>query len=204
MSGNPSAEQCNGLDDDCDGVVDDGIVAGGLTVGAACSVGLGACARNGVVVCAPASGEIACNAEVGQPAAEACNGLDDDCDSLTDEGLGLGAACQVGQGACQRQGAMVCGPGGVVQCSTPAGSPTPETCDGVDNNCNGTVDEGFGLGNPCGQGGCAGQLVCNPAGQAVCSGADEATAETLAAMNCADGLDNDCDGAADSLDAGCL
>jgi hypothetical protein len=49
-----------------------------------------------------------------------------------------------GNGDCQRVGSTNCG-GGVVgfQC-TPA-APVPEVCDGIDNNCNLTADEGIPL-----------------------------------------------------------
>ena len=203
--GAPATETCNGLDDDCDGITDD-VEAAGMDpgVGDVCSAGVGGCQRNGVWVCDLVEQALACNAQAGQPGVETCDGIDNDCDTLTDEGLGLGAVCTVGQGACQRQGAMVCGPGGAVQCSAVAGNATPETCDGVDNNCNGSIDEGFGLGNPCGQGACVGVLECNAQGEAVCSGAELAAAETTAAMTCADGIDNDCDGSQDAFDSGCM
>ena len=79
-----------------------------------------------------------------------------------------------------------------------------DSLDGVDNDCDGTIDEGFGLGNPCGQGACAGTLVCSPAGEVVCSGEELAEIESTAEMNCADGIDNDCDGVQDASDPGCL
>jgi hypothetical protein len=42
----PEAELCDGVDNDCDGASDDG-----FEVGAACTAGIGACARDGVRVC---------------------------------------------------------------------------------------------------------------------------------------------------------
>ena len=74
----PSEELCNGIDDDLDGLVDEGF--------SPIRCGSGLCARevpgceNGVVpACIP-----------GEPAPEACNHLDDDCDGMIDEGLGFG------------------------------------------------------------------------------------------------------------------
>jgi hypothetical protein len=64
-------EVCDGFDNDCNGVLDDGD-------GVFESCGVGACARRLEVCdteCAP-----------GPPGAEICNGLDDDCDGERDEG----------------------------------------------------------------------------------------------------------------------
>jgi hypothetical protein len=70
--GTPSTETCNGLDDDCDGVVDESL---GST-----SCGLGAC-RVTVPSC---SGGLPQTCTPGTPTAETCNGIDDDCDGIVD------------------------------------------------------------------------------------------------------------------------
>ncbi|MCB9549607.1 MAG: putative metal-binding motif-containing protein [Myxococcales bacterium] len=116
-------EACNGVDDDCDGEVDEGLNV------AVC--GLGECRRE-----APNCLEGKPNrCTPGEPAPEACNGLDDDCDGMTDEGAG---ADTCGVGACQRQGECQ---GGQPGTCTP-GDPGPEACNGVDDDCDGQTDEG--------------------------------------------------------------
>lgn len=117
---------------------------------------------------------------------EVCNGVDDDCDTLVDEGFALGVPCDNGMtGACYLEGVTVCRADGlgVERSSGPVTPPEdPEvTCDGSDNDCdcpgdtNGdgcvccagdyNVDEG--LTNACG--------TCGPPPLEVC-----------------DWLDNDC------------
>ncbi len=131
-----AAERCNAADDNCDGRVDEGNPGGGGACGTGragvCAAGLATCAA-GSVQCLPVTG----------PTAELCNGLDDDCNGVLDDGfVGLGAACSAGQGACQRSGLTVCnGAGTAVTCSATPGSPTAPACDGVDNDCDGVVDE---------------------------------------------------------------
>jgi hypothetical protein len=135
----PSAEICNGLDDDCNGRVDD--VTG---LGDACTAGVGACARPGRNVCSIVLGALTCDAVLGAGAMERCNGLDDDCDGVTDEDFDLGAPCSAGIGACQRSGVRICDRNGSgdARCDVPPGMPAVEVCDAVDNDCNMTVDDG--------------------------------------------------------------
>ena len=73
----------------------------------------------------------------GEPVAETCNGLDDDCDGTVDESVVL-EAC--GLGACLRF--ETCEAGNLRQCVS--GAREDEVCDRVDNDCDGFTDEGFG------------------------------------------------------------
>lgn len=103
-------------------------------------------------------------------ATELCNGSDDDCDGTVDEGFDVGTACSAGVGACARSGIKICAADGAsTVCNATPGSPGPELCgNGIDDNCNGTVDEGFDVGTACnvGVGACArsGVKVCTTNG----------------------------------------
>jgi hypothetical protein len=70
------------LDNNCNGSIDDG-----FNVGAACSVGIGACQRTGAFICTADGSGTQCNATPGTPSLEVCNGIDDDCNGLVDDGL---------------------------------------------------------------------------------------------------------------------
>ena len=129
----PGGEICNALDDDCDGRIDE-------IAGQACTVGLGACRRAGQTVC---EGRLRCSAVAGQPVAERCNDLDDDCDGRADEDLHVGEPCQVGVGACAAEGLVVCDGQGEPRCFGQAGAPLDEVCNGVDDDCDGDADEGL-------------------------------------------------------------
>jgi hypothetical protein len=92
----------------------------------------------GESVCAGPAGWSTCDAAT--PAAETCNGLDDDCDGAADEGMDP-APCAVENehGACG--GTETClGAAGWV-CD--AGTPAAELCNAFDDDCDDAVDEGF-------------------------------------------------------------
>ncbi|MEZ4368617.1 MAG: MopE-related protein [Kofleriaceae bacterium] len=139
------------------------------------------------------------------PSAERCDGADDDCDGEIDEDFGtLDAPCEVGVGACAREGRWACAADGAdVVCDATAGEPGTETCDGADDDCDGFTDEGFAVGSSCDGADadlCAEGLIACAGGVAVCTDDTGDDVET-----CND-VDDDCDLAVDegfALGAAC-
>jgi hypothetical protein len=121
--GNP--EVCNGIDDDCDGEVDEG-----FDVGASCTVGAGDCMRIGIKVCSGDGSTTQCNATAGTPTTFYRDQDGDNYGNSSDVVL----QCSAPPGYSLT--------GGDCDDSRPFVYPgAQEVCDGLDNDCNGLVDE---------------------------------------------------------------
>jgi uncharacterized protein YkwD len=162
--------ECNGVDEDCDGQVDEDFEPG------AC--GEGACRRDstctgGVEECTPGS-------TTGDDTD--CDDVDDDCDGTADEHY-ISRAC--GTGACERDSTCTAG----IEDCTP-GSPSADTdCDDVDDDCDGTADEHY-VSHSCGTGPCERESTC-------VRGVEDCTPGSPGVDDDCDTVDDDCDGRSD-------
>jgi hypothetical protein len=199
----PTGEICNGLDDNCDNLADNGLTP-------PLSDDQDGVCLSSVKECNGLSGWE--NNYASLPNYQAnettCDGLNNDCDITTDEGCNCIddtiQSCGTNIGECQT-GNQICVLGNWGPCNGEVG-PVAEVCDGLNNDCDATTDEGClcvgGTTQPCGSdiGQCqAGTQTCSAGNWGVCVGEIGSTAEV-----CDDVVDNDCDGFTDFDDSDCV
>ena len=196
----PTAEVCNGIDDNCDGTIDNGI----SQIGEACSTSFSGPCSIGTYQCeSDANGNVAmtCLPDVAPDSqVEVCNGSDDDCDGAADEGFNVNLSCMGSTPACTYQGVQACNADGEVICEPLPDSDCAELCNGVDDNLNGLVDENIPSNQPCevGVGACVqqGTLRCvDPATPTARMECDAIAG--LGSREICNGITDDCDEAID-------
>jgi hypothetical protein len=226
-----AAETCDGVDNNCNGLTDDGIPVytyftdtDGDGFGDAAHTGLDTCQATAPIGFVENNTDCDdTNPDIHPGAAETCDGIDNNCNGLTDDGIpvytyftdtdgdGFGDAGDAGLDTCQATA-----PIGYVANNTDCDDTNPdihpgaaETCDGIDNNCNGLTDDdipvftyfpdldadGFGDGTaPLDT--CLNEV---PPGYVTngfdCNDQDESLNPD--ALELCDGLDNDCNGLPD-------
>ena len=194
---------CDGVDNDCDGEVDEDFP----TKGDACDGGDSDECKNGTLTCTDDGLALECINETETGLVDICDGLDNDCDGDIDEEFPLkDEPCDGADSDLCENGTYTCADNRlVVECVNEDPMGITELCDGLDNDCDGEVDEDFPTKNSACDGedtdACTnGTLTCTADGLSV-----ECVNESVEDIEeVCDDADNDCDGQVDEDWVCCL
>ncbi len=230
-----ATERCNGIDDDCDGQVDEEDAVDLVTwYRDADGDGYGDPQLNQIACHAPSGWvepgpDADCDdsqASIHPGARELCNGYDDDCNGMIDEDSAFDSVpwyadtdgdrfgdARISVLSCRPPQGYVSSPGDCDDLRASAHLGAPELCNGVDDNCDGVVDEdqaedagswfvdhdGDHFGDPAKP-----RRACKlPRGHSATAGDCDDSRRSVhpEAVEVCNGLDDDCDGATDEPDA---
>ncbi|HEV8590310.1 MAG TPA: kelch repeat-containing protein [Pyrinomonadaceae bacterium] len=199
-----AAEVCDGVDNDCDGSIDEDVTATFYSDADNDAYGN---PNVSIHACSPPAGYVSDNTDcddndpgISPAAAEICDGIDNNCNNQTDEGFpdtdGDGQVdcldSDDDNDGTSDEDELACG-------SNPQNATsTCEVCDGVDNDLDGPVDEGFADTDTDGQADCVDTDDDNDGvsdtAEIACGSNPQNAASTCEAC---DGVDNDLDGSID-------
>jgi hypothetical protein len=177
-------EECNGIDDNCDtgALCDETFTCCRGTIGSCTTE----CETTGTRICG-----VSCSWGVCSPPPESCNAIDDDCNGEADEIF----ACVQGESepcttTCGSSGTRTC----AGDCTWGACTPPDEVCNGLDDDCDGTPDDGFecvtGRTESCG-------TTCSTTGSRTCSSQCRWPTTCTPPPEACNGVDDNCNGQTD-------